>query len=293
MLGCARMIDSPGRPSLRFIAVAALLVTVSLAAQSPAGEFDVVSVKPNSRPPATVGDIERNFLRETASGSHAGEFQIQATTVRLLIELAYDVKEFQIGGGPAWIDAARFDIEARGGGAVAFPQMRPQLRALLADRFQLQTHREPRSLPVYEMRSANAAKLPPTKEGGCMTVVPGQPIPAALVPGGPVMTCGGVRRRLLPDGRVRIETAGVPMSKVVELLSEDASRVVIDRTGITYTVSFTLEFAPMRHLAVAGQPPAGLTLQDAVKEQLGLELASRREDVDVLVIDRVERPTVN
>jgi hypothetical protein len=69
---------------------------------------------------------------------------------------------------------------------------------------------------------------------------------------------------------------------LMELLSEDAARVVVDRTGIANTVSFTLEFAPMRDVAIAGQPPAALTLQDAVKEQLGLELASRRE-----------RPTVN
>jgi len=290
------MIDAREQSGWRFVAVAIVLATVSLAAQrgsGTAGEFDVVSIKPNPRPAAPVGDIERNFLRESAYSSRAGEFQIQGVTVRLLIELAYDLKEFQVAGGPGWIDAERFDIAAKGGGAPAFPQMRPLLRTLLADRFQLKTHREPRSLPVYEMRSVNAAKLPPMKDGGCITVVPGQPMPASLAPGGPVLQCGGVRRRLFSDGRVRIETAGVPMSKLVEVLSEDAGRVVVDRTGITYLFSFTLEFAPMRDLALAGQLPAGLTLQDAVKDQLGLELTSRRDDVDVLVIDRVERPTAN
>jgi uncharacterized protein (TIGR03435 family) len=78
---------------------------------------------------------------------------------------------------------------------------------------------------------------------------------------------------------------------------------VIDKTGLVGMYDFTLKFAPES----AGSPgllkflpqatfgpvadPNAPSLTAAVQEQLGLKLESARGPVDVVVIDKFERPT--
>ena len=80
------------------------------------------------------------------------------------------------------------------------------------------------------------------------------------------------------------------MSDLVDLISEDVGRTVIDKTGFTRVFNFLLDFAPLRE----GTPSSsGPTLFTAVQEQLGLRLQSASGPVDVLLVDRVERPPAN
>ena len=127
----------------------------SVRAQQPAGplEFDAVSVKPsdpNSRN-GTVVDV-----------TPGGTLHVVNATLKDLIETAYDVRTFQVEGGPKWADAARYDVDATPGtrpqGAAAPPpgwtNVRFKVQALLKDRFQLQLHRETRIAPIYSLAIA-------------------------------------------------------------------------------------------------------------------------------------------
>ena len=109
-----------------------LLLVASVAwAQTPA--FEVASVKPNV-------SVTENSGENTA----AGRFTATNDTLKQLLQLAFDVKGFQITGGPGWLDAARYDIVA----------------TTLADRFALKFHRETRELTVYSLAVAkNGPKL--------------------------------------------------------------------------------------------------------------------------------------
>jgi uncharacterized protein (TIGR03435 family) len=205
--------------------------------------------------------------------------------VSVLIQIAYNVKDFQLDGGPSWVRSDRYEVDARADGPSTFEQMRPMLQSLLADRFKLTLRRETRQLPVYDLRpDRGGLKIMPMKEGGCLPA--GQAIPF-----GPLNTCGGVRRQRAHDRHV-LEAIGIPMTKLVELLSDDVGRVVIDNTGFTNLFSVRLEFAPVA-LQVAPADSSVPPLFDALQEQLGLRLEPGRAPVEVLVIDRVERPSPN
>ena len=102
--------------------------------------FEVASIKPSNsgRPGMSI---------ETG----AGRFKAINATVSFLIQYAYSIKYFQLTGGPSWIGSEKFDIEAKSEIKAEDREFPPMMRALLADRFQLQFHRETRELPVFEL----------------------------------------------------------------------------------------------------------------------------------------------
>ena len=92
---------------------------------------------------------------------------------------AYSLQDFQISGGPGWIQSDGYNIDAKGNGKPASrAQILLMLRSLLEDRFQLKVHRETKELPVYALTVAkNGPKLPQPKEGGCLAIDPNAPTP--------------------------------------------------------------------------------------------------------------------
>jgi uncharacterized protein (TIGR03435 family) len=81
--------------------------------------------------------------------------------------------------------------------------------------------------------------------------------------------------------------------------NSDLGRNVIDRTGLTGTFDVHLKWA-VDDLAGLGGPgaapsldPPGLSIFTALREQLGLKLESTKGLVEVLVIDRIEKPSAN
>lgn len=62
-------------------------------------------------------------------------------------------------------------------------------------------------------------------------------------------------------------------------------RPVVDRTGLAGEFNLTLEATPDNF------DPNGVSIFTALQEQLGLKLESGRVPVDVLVIDKAERPS--
>ena len=225
----------------------------------------------------------------------AGLVALVASTMAQAAAPAIPPTEFDVASIKPNNSSDRYDVDARAAEDTTFEQMRPMLQSLLADRFKLVLRRETRQLPVYELVPArDGLKIEPTREGSC---VPRE----KAVMFGPLM-CGGVRRQSANPALERkdsIEAAGVPMAKLIDFLTSESGRIVIDKTGFTDVFNFRLEFASnlpggtVNFDAPPPSPPLGVSIFTAVEEQLGLRLRSTTGPVDVLVIDRVERPSPN
>jgi uncharacterized protein (TIGR03435 family) len=97
-----------------------------------------------------------------------------------------------------------------------------------------------------------------------------------------------------PGGAGRLNLVGSRMQFFTSLLALMVSRTIVDKTGLTDTYDIDLAFTPERQLpGVEPADPTGPSIYTALREQLGLRLEQQRELEEVLVIDRVERPTEN
>jgi uncharacterized protein (TIGR03435 family) len=212
-----------------------------------------------------------------------GHYTATGVTLKLLIGQAYDVREFQISGGPSWIGSDRYDINAKAEGLpdrVRPDVMRPLLRNLVEDRFKLKTHTESKEMPVYALVIG--------KSGSKLKASEGEPGPS------------------LRMGRGQLTGKKIAMAMLAQQLSQQLGRTVIDKTGLTGDFDFVLEWTPEPGQgggAFGGPPPppealpqadsSGPTLFTAVQEQLGLRLESQKGPVPILIIDSVEKPTEN
>ena len=132
--------------------------TQSATPSTASAEFEVASIRPNTSdrlPPLNV--VSLTLMRHSAAASKNGRFSMRgigATPLSVLIQVAYDVKDFQLLDAPSWVTSERYDVDARAEGDATFEEMRPMLQSLLADRFNLALRRETRQLPVYELVTA-------------------------------------------------------------------------------------------------------------------------------------------
>src|SRR5262245_32617158 len=105
--------------------VAAAVIAVSAHAQDVPLAFEVVSIKPNN---SGSNSSEGAFMP-------GGRFTSTNTSLKRQIMRAYNLKDYQITGGPAWASTARFDFAATAKGEPSSDEMRLMIRTLLADRF--------------------------------------------------------------------------------------------------------------------------------------------------------------
>jgi len=262
---------------------AAVAAVNGLSAQTPPA-FEVASVRRN-----TTGNQQGAGLAAPQPG---GRFIAIGATLRLLVAGAYD--GVQIVGGPAWTDAERFDITARASSEVAPTEMRLMLRSLLADRFKLVVHTEPREQPVYVLSVARSdRRLGPKLRESDAACAKDAPNFVPTVPGGPP-ACGDFRM----SARSMI-ARGMFMPMLARVMRGRVGRQVIDRTGLEGAYDLELEWssdlglqqAPPGAAGATELTPEGLSLFTAMQEQLGLRLQPDRGSVDVLVIDSAEPPT--
>jgi uncharacterized protein (TIGR03435 family) len=231
-------------------------------------EFEVASIKPSD--PNSRGMRMR---------SDRGRFTGSGLTVEFLIQSAYEVRNFQIQGAPGWIKTERYDIAAKGGDEKE-DDVAPMLQSLLANRFHMAFHRATKELPVYSLVVAKGG--PKMKENTSADDAPEN---------GPRMSVG----------RGRFSAQKFKIEGLVTSLSQQLGRKVIDKTELTGSYDFKLEWTPDE--AQPGMPKeqpgtiqienSGPSIFTALQEQLGLKLESAKGPVDILVIDRVEQPTEN
>jgi uncharacterized protein (TIGR03435 family) len=279
------------RTIARLSALLVVLAVAGGAAQSPE-TFDVVSVK--AMGPASGEALARFGAGCDGSFPRVENKRLTVTTAYALITWAYGFNKNGgcgfvtngnfIVGGPAWLRSERFEIQALMPDAApavsvgAFlngdaPALEAMLRAMLADRFTLTIHREMREAPVFALV---------TGRGGAKV--------AAAKPDEP--TFYRLNRQRDANGQMvdHLVVSNANMTYVGIMLGIITRRPVVDRTGMAGGYSFDLPFAPQE--ATPGDTSAA-SLFTALQEQLGLRLEDSRAPVEVLVVDRMERPSEN
>ena len=267
----------------------AAVLTAFTAAQStsPAKPpaFEVASVKPN-----TSGDG-----RVLMTPQPGGRLNLVNVPLRLMIRYAYRVQDFQVVGGPDWISTARFDVVAKAeGGNPSQEELQLMLRSLLADRFKLVVRSDKSEMPTYSLVPARAdgktgAQLRKSDANcGPASAPSAPPAPGQLPPCGFNLGFGNLKAR------------GSTMAALASTLSTFAGRIVVDRTGLAGGYDVDLNWTPDQiPRPVGDQPvqvngvtvdPNGPSLFTALQEQLGLKLESTKGPVDVLVVERAEKP---
>src|SRR5215469_2621881 len=125
---------------LRSVVSACMLLSASAGTQS----FEVASIKPS--PPMSADRPIRGI--QTPGG---GRLNTLSTSLRMMIMFAYNVKDYQVSGGPGWADSESYDIVAKAEGNATRPQLRLMFQALLKERFKLALRQGTKDAPIYEL----------------------------------------------------------------------------------------------------------------------------------------------
>jgi uncharacterized protein (TIGR03435 family) len=233
--------------------------------------FEVATVKPSKPEERFSILVNRSGLLTTTNTSLAD-----------LIKFAYDLHPRQITGEPAWFESEKFDVTGKPDleGIPNGTQLKKMMQKMLEDRFQLTFHRDKKDLTVYAItvvktgvkmtKSENPGNLPGFGRG--------------------------------PQGvNVRNSTMAEFASVLQANTLVSLDRPVVDQTGLgSVRYDFTLKFTPDASQIVGPPPPAVADNADAppdlftaFQQQLGLKLESTKAPVEVIVIDKVEKPTAN
>lgn len=282
-------------------------------AAAPPLSFEVASIKPS--------EAEANMIRIGASPG--GRWTASGITLRILIQQAYDMRDYQISGTPGWASTDRYDIVAKAENPnPTREQIREMLRSLLAERFKMKAHLETKELPIYALvvgkggHKLKLSEIQPVKEGappdapkttGHMTGGAGAGVSAGSGAGGGVSagTADSVKRgaQMMRMGRGQLNAQGVAIAGLVGMLAQQLGRPVIDKTDLKGNYDFDLEWTPDETHRMIGPgtgteapmpaDPSGPSIFTAVQEQLGLKLEAQKGPVDTLVIESVEKPSGN
>lgn len=244
---------------LRYIAMSVLAAGQAVA-QVPA--FDVASVR------RVQSQGARMELRETAKVSPDG-VTMRSVSLRAAVAWAHHVFEFQVAG-PDWMAVERYDIAAKAAAPVPEDQLRLMMQSLLADRFKLAVHQETKEQPAFLLTvGKNGPKFQASTETGEAKV---EPDPLRFT--------------------VTISRMGVP--QVVEILANVLKAPIVDRTELRgkYDVSISLQ----KYLPEPGGNPASFdivsTIIMAFREELGLNLESKKMPIGLVIVDRAEKAPV-
>lgn len=269
-----------GRLAVSLIAFASL--TGYAQSQQPAAlSFEVSSIKRN------VSGEAGGYIRI----EEGARFNAVNSSLALIIRQAYGLQGFQVTNLPDWVNSERYDIRAKAPeGVDVFPNMAPLLRSLLQDRFAFEAHIESRDLPTYDLVTARSDRRLGPKASqtplDCGARNSGAP---------PPKDSSGDSLCSITQGPGRITVRGYSMARFGQSLISQVQRVVVDKTGLSGGWNLEVIYTPDQPVALNGAivppNPDAPSLFTAVQEQLGLKLESSRGPVDVLVIDRINRPT--
>jgi uncharacterized protein (TIGR03435 family) len=286
---------------MRAIVLSLAFTSAVAFAQTPADgpRFEVVSIKRN-----TSNALGSNGSSERPDGG----FTLLNVPMMTLVARAQfpGIAPIDMVGLPEWARSERYDVRATSPlSRPATPQERAAMvRAMLVDRVKLATHVEKRLLPVYDLVLARAdgrlgagikpseidcvAKAAADRAAAEVAAAAGTPPPRPTIPdfNAPPPTCGSIRVGTGMEGDMTMET-------LARMLRATAGRPIVDRTGLKGSFRVKVEFDRF----IGGGPDVtpsfnGLpTVFSALPAQLGLKLEASKTEQDVLVIDRLERPT--
>jgi uncharacterized protein (TIGR03435 family) len=240
-------------------------------------QFEVATIKPSDPNRRGWGiNIDRS-----------GQLHTTNTNLSDLIKFAYDMHPKQVVGAPAWVDSEKFDILAKPDvpGLPSVNQMKAMMQKLIEDRFSLKFHHEKKELSVYAITVAKGGEKIKKEENSTV------PIPGF---GGRPQSGFNVR-----NGTIA-EFASVMQAQFME-------QPVVDQTGLGDTrYTFILKWTPdpSQSTGFGGGPPpdaappvpdadAPPDLFAAMQQQLGLKMGTTKAQVDVMVIDKIDKPSEN
>ncbi|MGN6593872.1 MAG: TIGR03435 family protein [Terriglobales bacterium] len=295
-----------------------------VAAQSaPPTSFEAASVRP-SAPLKPMGG--RIMIR---IGMDIDPLHLKASNLSLaeLLQQAYNLKPYQVVV-PDWMKSERFDIQAVVSQPVSREQMLALLGPLLQKQFQIESHRETKTMAIYALKVApGGLKAKPAKPGDVPHFSDDPQVQAKAAQElqrfhtaesgrGAPQGGGNIMIALTPGGVFHFVGIG-GMDRLVDLLSRQVNKPVIDQSGVTGTYDLDFEFtppagstmlfnggrigkpnaAPPAGPAVAGgntaaAPAPAPSLFDALKQQLGLELDEGKGPVQLLVVDKANKTPI-
>jgi uncharacterized protein (TIGR03435 family) len=248
---------------MRTICATALGAAVLLnAAFASAQTFAAASIR------TSAGQVQ--FEHDGKTVISPGNVTMRDVTLATCIKFAYGVQDSQISG-PEWLQSEHFDILAKADTPVAADQLKLMMRALLAERFKLAFHRQNKELSAYAMTVAKGgAKL---KE----SAADAQPF--------------------RENSAIGTVAKAMTMKEWGDFISGPLQMPVVDMTGLTGKYDFVLDFTPYlpggeQVMKVSFDNNNGIIIA-AMQGELGLKLESKKETVEVLTIDHVERPSEN
>ena len=218
-------------------------------------KFDAASIKVSAGGSGTsYPELAPGGRRLVASGQY----------LMALLMFAYDVSPLQVSGVPSAFFQERYDIEATCEEPMTKEQLPHLLGSLLEERFRMSIHRELKQQPVY----------------------------ALIVGKGGSRLHETTHKSEQPGFRQVGHTftfTNATMANLVGVLSQVAGRKVLDKTGLTGRFDFTLGYAPDRGAAAGdGSDRLPESVFTALREQLGLDLAPQRSQIEFIVVDRIE-----
>jgi uncharacterized protein (TIGR03435 family) len=241
-------------------------------------QFEVASVKP------AAPDARGMRCTGGPGTSDPGTLRCDNYSLSFLVMMAYNLRSFQLAA-PAWMDTARYDVVARVPPRADRGQFGLMQQRLLAERFGLQAHFEKKDMTVYELTVAKGgAKLKESQEPAA-----GKPEALWRPPafGPPVRTMAHVSYK------------GESMADLANFLSNQLGQPVTDATGLggryDYALTFLMEpggRAAAPEIVNGSEPEFGVSLIDAVRDELGLRLEKKKGQAEVLVVDHAEKAPV-
>jgi len=275
MLGaCVSLSFSGTRLIAQATGLLAVPVSTSSASDAKLPAFDVITVKPNRSDDRPSIDFD------------GGSFSATNFSVKMLVLFAYDLKDDQLFGIPKWASEMRFDMKAKV--LDADPTILQHLsneqkllieRSILTERFGLTFHRETKVLPVYELVvDKGGPRFQPSK------IEAGQKGPNGLG--------AGSLHTNNHNGNADMASTAIPISSLVNALSRQMERIVVDHTGLTgrYDLNLTWSRDDGGTPATDQNSPSILI---AIQEQLGLRLRPAKLPIETFVVDRVVLPSGN
>ncbi len=244
----------------------AITLWLCAAAWAQTAAFEIASIRSvNSAAPIAPEDAARENIHVTP-----GTVTMNFVSLASCIRWAYRVGDPQVSG-PDWIRRDRFQIIAKASGTPSDDQLRQMMQSLLAERFKLEMHREPKTMRAFTL---------------------------VVAKGGPKLTAAQVDTQPGVKGRLKWIATAYSMADLANFLSDNTDAPVVDETGIKGRYDFTIDLSPYFSVDTpirrdeAGQILSA-AFQTALQAQLGLRLESRKTPVEMLVIDHAERPSEN
>jgi uncharacterized protein (TIGR03435 family) len=232
----------------------------ALCQDAPSESFEAVAIN--------RWNMERGKVGVTVSGDR---LEAVAITLRALIAEAYDVNDQWITGTSDWMETERYNIRATAGRPATRPEFRTMLQNMLADRFRLVIHHEPKHMKAYALVvDKGGPKLTPKDEAFH---------PAPTPPGQDIVEFAYT----IPD-LLRLLNSG-------KLSAQSIGRPVVDRTGLDGQYHLALR-AERQPTADGRGNKIDIDYFSAFRE-LGLRLDPIEETFDRIVVDSAARPTPN